>query len=141
MPAVSTLMALSTLAAKLPGKMKTALTIRKLVVYSRTCSRAVPVPLANRTSPRRSRTCIIGVFRVLFPDPCDLPLTEKRRKLEENADIFCCQSGLIQDDHAPNNFEVATVPAQEVMPSADEDVLILLHTGSITQKIRMNFNF
>ena len=38
----------------------------KPVVYRRTCSRAVPVPLANRTSRRRSRTCIVGVFRVLF---------------------------------------------------------------------------
>ena len=61
--------------------------------------------------------------------------------LQENADVFCGQIGLIQDDLSSSNPEVAMGPAQQIVTSANEKILILLHTGSIAQEIRLNFNF
>jgi hypothetical protein len=60
--------------------------------------------------------------------------------LQENADVFCCQVGLIQDDLPSSNLEVVVVPAQQVMTGTNEKILVLLHTGSIAQKIRLNFD-
>jgi hypothetical protein len=69
-------------------------------------------------------------------------LTDKALSmLKKNADVFCRQVGLIQDNRPSSNFEVIVGPAQQVMPGTDEEILVLLHTGSIAQKIRVNFDF
>jgi hypothetical protein len=62
-------------------------------------------------------------------------------RLQENADVFCGQIGLIQDDFSSSNPEVAVGAAQQVMTGADEKILVLLQPSPIAQKIRLNFNF
>ena len=60
--------------------------------------------------------------------------------LQKNADVFCCQIGLVQDNSASSNLEGIVGPAQQVMSGTDEEILVLLHPGPIAQKIRLNFD-
>ena len=61
--------------------------------------------------------------------------------LQEDADVFCGQIGLIQDDLSSSNPEAAMSAAQQVVTGANEKILVLLQPGPIAQKIRLNFNF
>ena len=58
---------------------------------------------------------------------------------QKHADIFGIQHGLIQHDGAPGDLEAAVDAPEDILPRADEDILVGFHPRAINKEIGMDF--